>query len=126
MKLDEPLINLRLLYLYENYLHNFCDGSKYVAQALNYSLAQIKSKSFLVKKAAIASLIALIKINKVYVPINTFEELALIAKQEVSSLLKFGTLSSFLEAIVTLLPTWDDEEDRVDFFSQVSWCQIVQ
>jgi hypothetical protein len=113
MKIESPLIAFRLLYLYENYIHNFEDRSTYVNNALTYSLEQIKSSNMGVKKKAITSLTALIKTTKVYVPISTFEELAAIAKNQVANLLKCGSLTLLLESLVTLLPSWKDKEDRV-------------
>lgn len=113
MELNEPLICLRLLNLYENHMSIFEDNTKHVNNALTYSLKQIKSDSLVVKKAAITTFSTLVRSKHIHVSISTFEQLINISREQTAELLKSGTLNTFLEAIISLLPTWEDREDKV-------------
>lgn len=117
MNVDDPIVILRLLYLYENFINNFESQGKHAKQALEFTLRQIKAKSIEVKRAAVNAFTVLITLSKLYVPISTFMELTAIARDQAADLLKTDSLTSFLEAIIALLPSWEDQEEKVQFFN---------
>lgn len=113
MKLDSTLINARLLYLFENFLHNFDDNHDVVIFGLGFCTSQIGSRVMFLKRKAVEALVAIIKTSRIWLPISTFEHLAQTAKIEAFELLKGKTLEPLLSALVSLLPSWPDHENRV-------------